>query len=494
MASLEKELELRVGLFAHSVIENVIKQCKATSNLSGEVYEKLEKLWRRSLSAQGGVPTPTVAAKGQVPTRDMLNTNPRLSAILPPVKRTRGLEGVPLPYMPLIASASSRDKEPARIREIYALKDASSLHMSKSVEVDNKLDPESLHTLFGKRKRTQATPQPIMETDTTNGNHNAINKGNETRLHQDVVLGCLVLVDVSQLPDAACNGSAGESQLKAARVIQIYRDKRSSAMSVRLRWTDIPNSYIPADSLRPRPRSGLELLHELIFPWPHVAIHVPFLDTADGFVVNRPEDASPLAGDRAMVDMAMLLDDVLGVGDVLEGDETFGIEAVWNATLDLEDLLAADSASSAVTESAGKHLPYAHYATEDVILVTGERISKQSLEEMDEHFTALRRVKRRLMLTPASWIERYPNSNVIDLDAEEDPSIPLPTPELTVVGKLQRFVRNDGTWSITLEGVYVRTGEALSTAQRMDMILPLLKIRINASHLFQLVSSRKDVM
>lgn len=467
---LAQELALHCSLFSHDIIRTVVQECKAASSLSDaeRVYQRLQQLWWGALTSAGGVATP-YSSEQSVPIDVQGVEDPRLATPLAPIAKHCGLGGQPPPFM--LPVVHRKPVKPLSITTTFHLRDE-----RPPVAPEATLAPIEPSTK-GKRRKLGNKPEAS---------------------RADVVLGSLVYVD----------GQPG-------RISQIYRNRSRRShgdLMVKVRLRD----------------------EERSFAWPSPSITLPFAYKAsnalpgnDGAdqgdhllsLTSIQEGGAIRTSRRVPGSMEALFDDILGPEpSLLKPAESHDSD-------DLEDLLTALSipphASTAAdapaqldtaAQDAGVEVD-GRYGAEEVLLVTGERVSLHSLQELEEYFAALKTARKQFILHPPQHPAQFSSSLEEILNEEDDPSIPAPKVDLTLAGKMRKvsglrddvnltsldlkhvmdsaimyvrvcvcyvqLVRKGATWLVELEDVYVR-GEG----GRPDFMLPAVRLQLDASALF----------
>jgi hypothetical protein len=422
--TIGEELNLRVGHFSFDLMQTVIQQCREQSRLenSDAVYSKLEQLWNASFARKGGVPIHGQPIKRSISTTSPSYTDIRLSTPLPRPTRMVGLEGLPPPFLPTIDTMQTLDltQKPSRLMKFKA----------------------GTERLF-KKARHAPNITNILECASAS----IIPSGFQANPSQDVVLGSLVVLD----------------EHYPARVIQIQRDKHNLYENNKKLKLKLRLSAINVNILEGMPNIRVDkdrIGDEVTIDWPSDRITLPFSSSLSTIIDNSGSNNveivttdndlyNPIgAAEEALSDLDNLLDDVLqGLQDDDEDSGIYGEIVTMPSSTS-----ASNSSSNGTSNRSNNSIPLSRsIAQEDLLLVTGEHISTQSLEELESYFQRLKSCRKRFVILPSDTNTSTNRSEdgVIELDAVEDPTATIPEADIVLIGKLSK-VRYLNTYRDTL--------------------------------------------
>eukprot|EP01031_Cornospumella_fuschlensis_P033169 gene33169-40131_t len=534
--SLEEQLTLRVGLFAYDLIGKVIAECKNGSERADkdEIYNTLSTKWRDTLAMKGVIPMSTNQT-APIVTSEALKKDPRLADALPPVDIPKGLGGRPSGHMVLHSPTTGGDPlgKPAIVKKTYTIKESTGSSSSASKRDYEELTPQQVQDSF---RHTRRKKMPSA-TDFTSTYAHADMENNPIAHRQDVILGSLLLLDVTKVPAGwrqqhgiphvipSSSGNA-PTPLLPVRVTKLIRKVKTEEITVTLRFSAIRTSFMDALCLSPEDKASIQA--EPTLPYPHPALSHPFplsssmpsssaesedppllsaeeleqlmdYSHTNGLSVKNDDVSSGIGGGGGAVDIDRMLADLLGMGDEQEGMDAAGAggeglnEMLHSLNLTSQSILQGkgiheeaeggegerDDGRRTINGMAGKLAQ--GEGDEEVMLLTGEHVSAQSIQELEEYYAKLKTAKRRFYTDHEDVCE--------ELQGAEDPLVPLPSPDVTIIGKPVKIINYDPSqWTVRLSDVYLvheRTAERTTASQitTRDVILPLVNVKIDTARL-----------
>eukprot|EP01031_Cornospumella_fuschlensis_P036812 gene36812-44655_t len=537
--SLEEQLNLRVGLFAYDLIGKVIAECKNASERADkdEIYNTLSTKWRDTLAMKGVIPMSTNQTAPLVTSED-LKKDPRLADALPPVDIPKGLGGRPSGHMVLQSPTTGGDAlgKTAIIKKTYTIKESTGSSSSASKRDYEELTPQQVQDSF-RHTRRKKIPSA---TDFTSTFAHADMENNPLDHRQDVILGSLLLLDLTKVPAGwrqqhgmpphvipSSNGNAPASLLPV-RVTKLIRKVKTQEITVTLRFSGIRTSFMDALCLSLEDMASIQA--EPTLPYPHPALSHPFplsipmpqlpsssaesedppllsaeeleqlmeYSTTNDLSVKNDDVTSSIGGGGA-VDIDRMLVDILGMGDEQEGMDAAGAggeglnDMLHSLNLTSQSILQGvcmheeteggegekDVSQRTINGVAGKLAQ--GEGDEEVMLLTGEHVSAQSIQELEEYYAKLKTARRRFYTDHEDVCE--------ELQGAEDPLVPLPSPDVTIIGKPVKIINYDPSqWTVRLSDVYLvheHTAEPTTAGQitTRDVILPLVNVKIDTARL-----------
>lgn len=451
--SVEGEEELlnqSIDNFHRNLISQVIDRWrdKSQNPKKDDLAEVIRERWTTKLESKLGYSLHTdVVESANEETNGFLPV-PRSSAILslllPPPRRQPGLPGYPQVKVQ-IKLPSLREKQVNTLRE-----NPTQSSKPKSYPDDSEHTEKLIPTKRRKVLREDNVP--------------AING-------PAVIAGMQVFLDLNGLPDTedfqAFRDWYEEGQgndIVRGRIIQILKEQVISGATATMHT-----------KIKCRFKDG----YELLFPWPSKFVSLtsshfgqPFLTTStddiatsnnvqeisnpDQVISNQSENITMSSGER------MARDTSSGnncVQEIINGwlEDDFGeitnlLDIPWDAGITIADVNTASTEIAVPQQSSAVPKNIQPFVDElpKVLLSTGEVVKQDVLDGVERYFEKLTAKKPSIKVSPlrrgkvdssAFLIAPVPqpvDSDIVHLHPDDDPLVPCPDPEVTLIGKVPK--------------------------------------------------------